>query len=42
MNETLALTECVNEGLNLRLIVIDWKGYLLLFPNFLKENICRV
>ena len=38
----LALIECVNEGLNLRLIVIDWKGYLLLFRNFLKENTCRV
>ena len=38
----LALIECDNEGWNLRLIVIDWKGYLLLFRNFLKENTCRV
>lgn len=36
----LALIECWLK--NLRLIVIDWKGYLLLFRNFLKENTCRV
>lgn len=37
---SLALIECWLK--NLRFIVIDWKGYLLLFRNFLKENTCRV